>query len=160
MIGLFTSLNIIDMREVFSPPRVVTLGEKLGLRPGSSMDLLAGWNVELKADRERAIQKIEEEEPMSVIGSPPCTYFSTLQELNKFNQRYNEEWLARFNDNLIKATNHISIVSRCTRCRWTREDTGCTNIHGRPSPRRFPKWKNYSKIPECRSHMQISASLG
>ena len=44
---------------------------------------------------------------MLVIGSPPCTHFSTLQELNKFNQRYNEERLARFNDNLIKATEHI-----------------------------------------------------
>ena len=107
MIGLLTSLNIIDITEVFSPLRVVTQGEKLGLRSGSSMDLLTGWNFELKADRERAIRKIEEEEPMLVIGSPPCTYFSTLQELNKFNQRYNEEWLARCNDNLTKATNHI-----------------------------------------------------
>ena len=44
---------------------------------------------------------------MLVIGSPLCTYFSTLQELNKFNQRSNYEWLARFNDNFIKATNHI-----------------------------------------------------
>ena len=44
---------------------------------------------------------------MLIIGSPPCTYFSTLQEPNKFNQMYNEERLARFNDNLIKATEHI-----------------------------------------------------
>jgi hypothetical protein len=73
------------------------------------MDLLKGWNFELKADRERerAIPKIDEEEPMLIIGSPPCPYFSMLQELNKFNQRYNEEWLAKFNDNLIKATSHI-----------------------------------------------------
>ena len=57
MIGLLTSLNIIDITDVFSPLRVVTQGEKLGLRSGSSMDLLTGWNFELKADRERAILK-------------------------------------------------------------------------------------------------------
>ena len=44
---------------------------------------------------------------MLVIGSPPCTYFSTLQELNKFNMRFDEKWLAKFNENLIKAIEHI-----------------------------------------------------
>ena len=27
---------------------------------------------------------------MLVIGSPPCAYFSMLQEVNKFNQRLDE----------------------------------------------------------------------
>ena len=52
---------------------------------------------------------------MLVIGSPPCTYFSTLQELNNFNQRYNEEWLARFNDNRIKATEHTKFCIKLYR---------------------------------------------
>ena len=80
MIGLFTSLNIIGITEVFSPPRVVLQGKRLGLRAGSSMDLLTGWNFELKADRDRAIQMIEEEDPMLGIGSPPCTYISMQME--------------------------------------------------------------------------------
>ena len=58
IIGLLTRLNIIDIT-VFSRPRVVIQGERLGLRAGSCMDLLTGWNFELKADRERAIQRIE-----------------------------------------------------------------------------------------------------
>ena len=115
MIGLLANLNIIDITEVFSPPRVVLQGERLGLRAGSSMDLLTGWNFELKADRDRAIQKIEEEEPMLLIGSPPCTHFSMLQEPNKSNQRYNEERLTRFNDNLIKATDHIKVCIKLYR---------------------------------------------
>ena len=78
------------------------------------MDLLTGWNFELKADRERAIQRID-------IGFPPCTYFSTLQELNKFNQMYNEEWLARFNDNLIKATEHIKFCIKLYRLQMDKE---------------------------------------
>ena len=91
MTGMFTSLNIVDISEVFSPPRVVMQGMKIGLRAGSSMDLLTGWNFELKVDRDRALRQIEEEERMLVIGSPPCTYFSELQELNKHNQRHNED---------------------------------------------------------------------
>ena len=51
-IGLLTSLNIIGITEVFSPPRVVLQGKRLGFQAGSSMDLLTGWNFELKADRD------------------------------------------------------------------------------------------------------------
>ena len=91
MIGMFTALNIVDISEVFSPPRVVMQGMKIGLKAGSSMDLLTGWNFELKADRDRAMRQLEEEEPMLVTGSPPCTYFSNLQELNKHNTRHNAE---------------------------------------------------------------------
>ena len=107
MVGFFRGLNIIDITEVFSPPRVVTQGAKIGLKAGSSMDLMTGWNFELKEDRERAIRKVKEEKPKLLIGSPPCTYFSMLQELNKHNQRHNAQWLARFNENLIKAIAHI-----------------------------------------------------
>ena len=54
------------------------------------------------------MRQIEEEKPMLVIGSTPCAYFSILQELNKFNMRHDELWLARFNNNsLIKAIDHI-----------------------------------------------------
>ena len=50
---------------------------------------------------------MDEEKPVFVIGSPPSTYLSMLQELNKFNMRHDEKWLARFNDNLTKAMGHI-----------------------------------------------------
>ena len=70
MMGMLTGLNIVDITDVFSPPRVVMQGMKIGLKALSSMDLLTGWNFELKADRDRAIKLIDEEKPMLVIGSP------------------------------------------------------------------------------------------
>ena len=73
MMGMFIKLNIVDITEVFSPPRVAMQGMQIGLTAGSSMDLLTGWNFELKSDRDRAIRQIDEEKPMFVIGSPPCT---------------------------------------------------------------------------------------
>ena len=82
-------------------------GEKVGLTAGDSMDLITGWNFELKEHRDKAIEMIKKQKPRLVIGSPPCAYFSNLQDLNKHNQRFNEQWMARFNDNLIKAIAHI-----------------------------------------------------
>ena len=50
MMGMFTEVNAVDTSEVFSPPRVVMQGMKIGLKAGSSMDLLTVWNFDLKAD--------------------------------------------------------------------------------------------------------------
>ena len=107
MVGMLTSMNIVDISEVFSPPRVVMQGLKIGLKAGSSMDVLTGWDFNSESDRNRAMRQLDEEKPMLLIGSPPCAYLSTLQEPNKFNMRHDEQWLPRFNDNLIGAIGHI-----------------------------------------------------
>ena len=44
----------VDVTEVFSPPRVATACAKLGMTPGSSMDLTTGWDFTKVADRNRA----------------------------------------------------------------------------------------------------------
>ena len=54
--GMLTELNIVVITEVFFPPRVVMQGMKIGLKARSSIDLLTGWNFELKADRDRVMQ--------------------------------------------------------------------------------------------------------
>ena len=40
------------------------------------------WDFSLQADREMALQYVRETKPSWVIGSPPCTAFSQLQQLN------------------------------------------------------------------------------
>ena len=106
MVAFFRGLNIVDLTEIFSPPRIAKQCDRYGLKAGSSMDLMTGWNFDLEADRERAKKKIREEKPMLLVGSPPCTFFSTLQELNKFNMRDDPAWIAKFNANLEKAVRH------------------------------------------------------
>ena len=54
------------------------------------------------------------DKPKLVIGSPPCTYFSRLQELNKHMYRSNAAWMANIQDDFEQA-------KRCVRF--------CTNIH-------------------------------
>ena len=69
----------VDVCEVFSPPRVGLEGKRYGLTPGDAMDLTTGWDFNLKSHQEKAERYIDEQKPLVVIGSPPCTPFSQLQ---------------------------------------------------------------------------------
>ena len=81
---LAMAIRGVDITEVYSPERVAKTCSRFGLSPGSSMDLTNGYDFDTEADRSRAERIIDEEKPMLVIGSPPCTFFSVLQELNKW----------------------------------------------------------------------------
>jgi hypothetical protein len=76
--------------ELYSPPRVTKeLGRvrSLHLSAGSTFDLIANssgmaWNFLRAEDQARCRRQISKEKPYLVIGSPPCTQFSRLQNLN------------------------------------------------------------------------------
>ena len=83
--------------ELYSPPRV-TAHLPGDLAAGSTFDLTANvngerWDFSKPSDRKRAFDKIRAEEPYLVIGSPPCTMFSSMQNMNK--QKGKAEWQAR-----------------------------------------------------------------
>ena len=40
------------------------------------------WDFDDKVMRDRAMQKVKDERPLLVIGSPMCTAFSTWQRIN------------------------------------------------------------------------------
>jgi hypothetical protein len=75
--------------ELYSPPRVtVELGRlpHLSLKGGSTFDLRAdangrSWDFRLLEHRRRAHAQVAREKPYLVMGSPPCTEFSALQNL-------------------------------------------------------------------------------
>ena len=77
--------------ELFSPPRVTAeLGRLpyMSLVGGSCFDLRrdangVAWDFRKSADRERARAQIRREKPFLVVGSPPCTEFSSVQNLNR-----------------------------------------------------------------------------
>ena len=72
------------------------------------MDIKNGFDFDLAADRKKAWDSILCDEPRRVIGSPPCTFFFRLQELNKHMHR---------NDAVLMATNQecIEQAQRCVR---------------------------------------------
>ena len=45
------------------------------------MDLITGWVFKMAEDRKRAEEYVEKEEPVVLIGGPPCVAFSQLQSL-------------------------------------------------------------------------------
>ena len=95
-----------DVTEVYSPPRVIPIAEEMGLKGGSSMDLLTGWDFSKVTHRRAAFNQIRTQKPLVVIGSPMCTMFSTLQNLNpnKHNECWNKLW--------VKACRHMEFMAK------------------------------------------------
>ena len=78
-----------DVCEVFSPPRISLVGEKQGLRGGWTLDLsqpcrvtLKTWDCRKEDDRHWARRRVHMDKPELLILCPPCTLFSSLQNLS------------------------------------------------------------------------------
>ena len=77
-----------DVSECFSPPRVVPLAWKRGLQGGWALDIKAQdangqvWDLRDPKVVKRAKQLIRKTKPKVLIGSPPCTWWSSLMSLN------------------------------------------------------------------------------
>ena len=95
----------VDIVEVFSPRRVAKVCSKYSLQPGESFDLITGWDLSDPSQQRRARALIRSQAPGLVICSPPCTKFSTLQNLNK--AAHGPEWEAKFAIELEKAKEHV-----------------------------------------------------
>ena len=99
-----------DVSEVYSQPRIAqeavlkTFGGTI-VRPGWSLDLtmddpLTGqpWDLGKGEVRARVKKLVAESKPFMLIGSPPCTMFSTLQNLSKAKRnekKFNEKEVAK-----------------------------------------------------------------
>ena len=96
-----------DVSEVFSPERVTTVCKQYGLVPGEAMDIKNGYDFDLVSDQKKAWDSIIKDKPKLVIGSPPCTFFSRLQELNKYMYRNDELWMAKFSEGIEQAKRYV-----------------------------------------------------
>ena len=80
---LCLELGSVDLAEVYSPGRFAEAASRHGLRPGFAVDLQTGWNLELQEHVEEMQRLQEEQDPYVVMGSPPCTEFSSLLHISK-----------------------------------------------------------------------------
>ena len=77
-----------DLAEIYSPPRVVKEANGMGMKGGISLDFSAPdpdgyiWDFGRHECRQKAFALIRESRPYMIIGSPECTPFSTIQNLN------------------------------------------------------------------------------
>ena len=98
----------VDITEVYSPERIATVAKEFGLTAGSSMDLTNGWDFTRGDHRRAAWKQIEKEDPYLLVASPPCTWFSTLMELNVHVNRKNPVWMAKYEVEKAKAIGHAN----------------------------------------------------
>ena len=86
-------MSIIDahISEIYSPPRITRLCKQHGLKASTAYDATVcdenglPWNFDDPQHRKRAKRRIIQEQPALLVGSPMCTPFSTLMNLNKHN---------------------------------------------------------------------------
>ena len=102
----------VDIVEAYSPERIRKVCVKYGLIPGASIDLTTGWDPCNRDDQAKVRKIVINGKPFIIIGSPPCTLFSTLQELVKHTMQNNPEWQAKFKEAFEKAKEHVRCCLR------------------------------------------------
>lgn len=78
------------------------------------MDLQAGWDFSLASHRTTAIDEIKENKPPVIVGWPPCTMISVLQNLNVAWHGHDPVWMEAYLKKVEEATVHIRFC--CTLC--------------------------------------------
>ena len=78
----------MEVVEVYSPPRIVEMVWKMGLRVGWGLDLITydeegrPWDFNNKHMRNAAIRKVIQDKPVLLIGGPMCAPFSAMININ------------------------------------------------------------------------------
>ncbi len=75
--------EVHDVAELFSPPRIVPVARSRGLRAEHSFDRETGYDLSTAKGKRRADEILDEVRPRVLISSPPCSMFSSLQNLTK-----------------------------------------------------------------------------
>ena len=78
------------------------------MSPGTSFDLTNGWDFTKDEHKNKAWQRVKEEDPMLIIGFPPCTLFSALYNLVINQHKHDERWLAEYELALEQAKEHVA----------------------------------------------------
>ena len=143
--------------EVYSPPRVVKFAARHKLQEGHSIDIQCNdengepWDLNSNQKRNQLIHLIVDTKPILVIGSPMCTMFSTLQNLNK-NKRDEEAHNAR----VKQAISHIDF---CITLYTIQAKNGRYYLH--EHPRHATSWKLESMQRFINKHQpkQVHANM-
>ena len=140
--------------EIFSPPRVTKVANKIGLRSGFALDLSVDdpedgkpWDFSTREKREKAEAKVLDEKPFLLIGCPPCRAFSVLFSSN----------ISRMKPEQVKAIikEGITHLLFCIRLYWIQLKAGRHFLHEHP-------WGAWSwKLPEVQELLNhASVKLG
>ena len=92
------------------PPEGITgLCERFGLIPGAALDLANGWDLSTAEHREMTWRRLIMDKPRVLIGSPPCTLFTMLQNLNWARYGKDRDWRDTVRHALEQAKAHVDV---------------------------------------------------
>lgn len=101
--------GVMDIAEIYSPPRISEMANKMNLQGGWALDLTTidehdgkPWDFTIEEKKMRCKKKVEADKPFMVIASPMCGPFSSLQNMN-----YAKMPAAEVKDKLDKAMEHV-----------------------------------------------------
>ena len=140
-------ISVVDVTETYSPTRVNGVAASEGLQPGWSLDLTTHnargepWDFTKVEKRNEAYRLIAAQKPWVLVGSPPCTMLSALQNLNPKTVRSGTgKWK--------KPGSTSGSAACCIGCRWRAAGTSCTSTPRQPRRGRCKKWKDYWAKPQ------------
>ncbi len=96
MATILCDLSAVDVAEIYSPPRLTAKSGDYGLRPEFAVDLTTKkrngeyWDLMKDEDADYLKRLQETERPRLLVGSPPCTDFSTLLHLSRTKEQIEE----------------------------------------------------------------------
>ena len=128
---LSTLINNMEVVEIYSPPRVVEMANKMELRGGWSLDLTTNdetgtpWDFNDARMRNKAIRKFIADKLLVLIGSPMCTEYSTMNRINN-SRMPKEEVEAR----LAYARRHLEFCIKLYEIEW---QNGRYFVHEHPA---------------------------
>lgn len=124
----------VDISEVFSPKRICKEAKSLGLASGFSFGLSTGWDFNRAEDREACERYIRTQRPLLLVGSPPCTAFTLIQNLN-WGRSF--ECDRRLRRELLRGVRHLEFMSRLYELQVR---SGRYILHEHPQGRRAGTW--------------------
>ena len=145
------------MCEVYSPPRIVAEAARCGLRPGFSLDLTVErkdgdqWDFSRKKHRAEATRMVLQDEPYCLIGSPPCTMFSVLQNGNRW-RFTKKDWQQK----LDKAEVHIRF---CLQLYEIQRRAGRYYLHEHPRTATSWKLQSMGRFEKYADTMYIDSNM-
>ena len=95
----------------------------------------------------QAWAKVKEEAPVLLIGSPPCTYFSVLQELNKRCTEISPAGWRNSRTRQPRPSDMLNVAVRFIVINFNRDGIFSTSIRGQPGPGNSQWIPSYLDIP-------------
>jgi len=93
----------VDVTEIYNPGIFGERATAFNLVPGTAYDLRLGHDLSQPDEQQKVLDDIAVENPELVVGSPPCSAFSTLQNLNDTSSEKYQETLRQGRSHLAFA---------------------------------------------------------